>query len=290
MGGRVSPDRYMVWTEPSGKRRMPRQEGAEVPVVYYLCSDSLLEHPHFIEVPFSSTDGLFLRDVISRLAVLRGNQMPAMYSWSCKSVYRKRFVWQDLAEDDLILPAHGNDYILKGSLIMDQIPEVSLKRNNHNPVFQKNLSFSQKDRFVYSRKHEASSSSSLNSTAREMKPLSPSHPFSPHPLGDDMPTGAPDSSPRTENIGEKKDPSSQTTIDSRNNEFSQAITMEKTSQAPVLWNTGIDTLMSLIRAEVTDGFRGTEENFSRSKEKMKRTNALLQLITCRLFVEKINIF
>ncbi|KAK8944288.1 hypothetical protein KSP39_PZI008186 [Platanthera zijinensis] len=297
----LSPDRYVVWREPSGNRRMPPQEGTAVPVVYYLCNDSLLEHPNFIEVPFSSTDGLYLRDVISRLTVLRGNQMPAMYSWSCKRIYRKRFVWQDLAEDDLIMPAHGSDYILKGSLILDQIPAVSLKRSSNNPVFQKNLGLPPKDHFLYSRKHEASSFSSPVTTTREMKPLSPSRPSSPHPLGDDIPRpshqssitpiGAPDSSSHTENVGEKKTPGSQTTIDSTNNEFSQAIMKEKTSQTPVLWNTGMDTLISLIRAEVSDSFRGTEEKrFSQSKEKMKKTNALLQLITCRLFVEKINIF
>ncbi|KAK8946231.1 hypothetical protein KSP40_PGU010808 [Platanthera guangdongensis] len=323
----LSPDRYMVWREPSGNRRMPPQEGSAVPVV----------------------------------------------------IYKKRFVWQDLAEDDLILPAHGSDYILKGSLILDQIPagehqtsgdslpggrsqssrglragiprsvallgagtlqlipgahlvgglsqssfvdltqrsrwvfllepararlfnigfNVSLIRSSNNPVFQKNLGLPQKDHFLYSRKHEASSSSSPVTTTREMKPLSPSLPSFPHPLGDDIPCpshqssitpiGAPDSSSHTENVGEKKTPSSQTTIDSTNNGFSQAI-KEKTSQTPVLWNTGMDTLISLVRAEVSDSFRGTEEKrFSRSKEKMK-TNALLQLITCRLFVEKINIF
>jgi len=29
--------------------------------------------------------------------------------------YKNGFVWHDLCEDDLILPAHGNEYVLKGS-------------------------------------------------------------------------------------------------------------------------------------------------------------------------------
>jgi hypothetical protein len=33
----------------------------ESPVLYYLSRNRLLEHPHFMEVPLSSTDGLYLR-------------------------------------------------------------------------------------------------------------------------------------------------------------------------------------------------------------------------------------
>ncbi|GKA50001.1 hypothetical protein Tco_0743074, partial [Tanacetum coccineum] len=29
--------------------------------------------------------------------------------------YKNAFVWNDLCEDDLIVPAHGNEYVLKGS-------------------------------------------------------------------------------------------------------------------------------------------------------------------------------
>lgn len=34
--------------------------------------------------------------------------------------YMTRFVWHDLCEDDLILPAHGNEYVLKGSELFDE--------------------------------------------------------------------------------------------------------------------------------------------------------------------------
>ncbi|KAK9279861.1 hypothetical protein L1049_013543 [Liquidambar formosana] len=116
----VSPERAKVWTERSPKY----QQSRKVAVVYYLCRNRQLEHPHFMEVPLSSPDGLYLRDVIDRLNVLRGRGMPSMYSWSCKRSYKSGFVWHDLCEDDLILPAHGNEYVLKGSeLFEDSNPD-----------------------------------------------------------------------------------------------------------------------------------------------------------------------
>ncbi|GMJ08893.1 SOSEKI3 [Hibiscus trionum] len=113
----VSPERAKVWTEKSPKYY---QHNRKVPVVYYLCRNRQLEHPHFIEVPLSSPDGLYLRDVMERLNNLRGRGMASLYSWSCKRSYRNGFVWHDLSEDDLILPAHGNEYVLKGSELFEE--------------------------------------------------------------------------------------------------------------------------------------------------------------------------
>ncbi|KAG1337917.1 protein UPSTREAM OF FLC [Cocos nucifera] len=87
-------------------------------VVYYLSRDGHLENPHFLEVPLSSTEGLYLRDVVSRLCVLRGKGMAAMYSWSSKRRYKNGFVWFDLCEEDFIYPVHGQEYILKGSAFL----------------------------------------------------------------------------------------------------------------------------------------------------------------------------
>nr|CAD1830774.1 unnamed protein product [Ananas comosus var. bracteatus] len=89
---------------------MPKQHSQspqpkKVPVVYYLCRNRHLEHPHFMEVPLSSSsEALYLRDVIIRLNALRGKGMAAMYSWSCKRSYKNGFVWHDLSEDDLVHP------------------------------------------------------------------------------------------------------------------------------------------------------------------------------------------
>ncbi|KAI3819740.1 hypothetical protein L1987_13588 [Smallanthus sonchifolius] len=106
-----SPEHTKVWTEPNRSSNKQRR----VPVVYYLSRNGNLEHPHFIEVPLSSSDGLHLRDVIDRLNSLRGKGMAASYSWSSKRSYKIGYVWHDLAENDLIYPAHGQEYVLKGS-------------------------------------------------------------------------------------------------------------------------------------------------------------------------------
>ncbi|KAJ0809249.1 putative protein SOSEKI [Helianthus annuus] len=106
-----SPERTKVWMEPNKHRR--------VAVVYYLSRNGQLEHPHFVEVSLSCPDGLYLRDVIDRLNSLRGKGMASMYSWSSKRSYKNGFVWHDLSENDFIYPAHGNEYILKGSELFD---------------------------------------------------------------------------------------------------------------------------------------------------------------------------
>ena len=58
-----SPERTIVWTEPKASKT---SEKRSVPVVYYLSRNGQLEHPHFIEVPLSSPEGLYLRGKIQR--------------------------------------------------------------------------------------------------------------------------------------------------------------------------------------------------------------------------------
>ncbi|TXG60644.1 hypothetical protein EZV62_015217 [Acer yangbiense] len=93
----------------------------KVQVVYYLTRNGHLEHPHYMEVTNFSNQPLRLRDVIDRLTVLRGKGMPSLYSWSCKRSYKNGYVWNDLAENDIIHPAdNGGEYVLKGSeLLLD---------------------------------------------------------------------------------------------------------------------------------------------------------------------------
>ncbi|XAR66328.1 hypothetical protein NMG60_11012518 [Bertholletia excelsa] len=105
----ASPERTKIWKIGSDVR---------VPVVYYISRNGRLEHPHFIEVPLSSSQGLYLRDVMNRLNILRGEGMAKLYSWSSKRRYKNGFVWQDLTEDDLIPPTHGQEYVLKGSELL----------------------------------------------------------------------------------------------------------------------------------------------------------------------------
>uniref|UniRef100_A0A0A9DYY3 SOSEKI DIX-like domain-containing protein n=1 Tax=Arundo donax TaxID=35708 RepID=A0A0A9DYY3_ARUDO len=72
-----------------------------------------------MEMPLASPNqALYLRDVIHRLDALRGKGMAAMYSWSCKRRYKTGFVWHDVSGDDILLPAQGSEYVLKGSLLL----------------------------------------------------------------------------------------------------------------------------------------------------------------------------
>ncbi|CAL0332623.1 unnamed protein product [Lupinus luteus] len=85
--------------------------------------------------------------------------MVSLYSWSCKRSYKNGFVWHDLFEDDLILPARGSEYVLKGSELIDE-------SNSDHFIPISNIevqSLKQSPEPVSSRSHdEASSSSSLN--------------------------------------------------------------------------------------------------------------------------------
>ncbi|XP_042416155.1 protein SOSEKI 5-like isoform X1 [Zingiber officinale] len=122
----TSPERTKVWKEPKPKK---------VSVVYYLSRGGQLEHPHFMEVALSSTDGLYLRaccflDVIDRLNLLRGKGMANLYSWSSKRSYKNGFVWHDLTEDDLIHPTRGHEYVLKGSELLQPLSSPSFQEGN----------------------------------------------------------------------------------------------------------------------------------------------------------------
>ncbi|KAL0539320.1 hypothetical protein IC582_023525 [Cucumis melo] len=94
-----------------------------IPVIYYLTRHGQLQHPHLLEVPLSSSNGLFLKDVIKRLDILRGEGFSRLYSWSSKRQYKNGYVWQDLSDDDSIHPSQGREYILKGSEV--QLLEAS---------------------------------------------------------------------------------------------------------------------------------------------------------------------
>ncbi|KAJ8477221.1 hypothetical protein OPV22_020948 [Ensete ventricosum] len=120
---KTSPERRMV-----GAEARPRATAARrAAVVYYLSRNGHLEHPHFMEVPVSSSsEGLFLRDVVDRLRVLRGPAMAGLYSWSSKRSYKNGYVWHDLSEGDFIHPVHGNEYVLKGTELLHlDIPSSS---------------------------------------------------------------------------------------------------------------------------------------------------------------------
>lgn len=56
----ITPERTKVWVEPKPKNPTEKK----VPVVYYLSRNGHLEQPHFMEVPLSSPEGLYLRGIL----------------------------------------------------------------------------------------------------------------------------------------------------------------------------------------------------------------------------------
>lgn len=59
---RISPERTKVWTEPNkNNKTSAAAANRKVPVIYYLSRNGQLEHPHFMDVPLSSPEGLFLK-------------------------------------------------------------------------------------------------------------------------------------------------------------------------------------------------------------------------------------
>ncbi|KAK9010483.1 hypothetical protein V6N11_036990 [Hibiscus sabdariffa] len=46
--------------------------------------------------------------------------MPSLYSWSCKRTYKNGYVWNDLADNDVIPPSDEDEYVLKGSELVDE--------------------------------------------------------------------------------------------------------------------------------------------------------------------------
>nr|XP_028944431.1 protein UPSTREAM OF FLC isoform X3 [Malus domestica] len=175
----VSPERAKVWTEKSPRYHQNRK----VPVVYYLSRNRQLEHPHFMEVPVTSPQGLYLRDVINRLNALRGRGMATMYSWSSKRSYKGGYVWHDLSEDDLIPPAHGNEYVLKGSELFEE--SNSGKCGRFSPLAEiKIQSLKQLPEPASSRSQDdSSSSSSLNGKETKLSQEYELSPLVQHPEG-----------------------------------------------------------------------------------------------------------
>lgn len=69
----TSPERTKVWTEPNKNKPTGNSSERKVPVVYYLSRNGQLEHPHFMDVPLSSPEGLYLR----------GTSLPFLTSFLC---------------------------------------------------------------------------------------------------------------------------------------------------------------------------------------------------------------
>ncbi|OMO56012.1 hypothetical protein CCACVL1_26810, partial [Corchorus capsularis] len=124
-GRETSPDRAKVCMQPKVVKPIRK-----IQVVYYLTRNGQLEHPHYMEVTHVVNQPLRLRDVMERLTSLRGKGMPSLYSWSCKRSYKNGYVWNDLADNDIIHPSDGAEYVLKGSELVEGVS------NNRTPHIQ----------------------------------------------------------------------------------------------------------------------------------------------------------
>ncbi|KAM0945103.1 putative protein SOSEKI [Dioscorea sansibarensis] len=238
-------ERPRPWPEPPP----PKQQEKRIPVVYYLSKNHHLEHPHYIEVPISSSEGLYLKDVIHRFVLLRGKSMPSMYSWSCKRSYKNGFVWHDLSDDDLILPTNAKDYVLKGSEILDSTP------SEHN---------GDKLKFDILKQYQQDS----HAFTRTQEPLSSSSSSSPSTVN---------ASTQTDDNGERRKPNGRR----RSDEMLRLPLALSPSSSCAMTDT---TLESLIKADARkmSNFKILEEEqmFVPVKAKSKAANLLVQLISC----------
>ncbi|KAJ1298414.1 hypothetical protein BS78_01G451300 [Paspalum vaginatum] len=123
----ASPERGRPTYAPAA-RPAPARPMRKVQIIYYLCRNGQLEHPHFMELAQHPHQPLRLKDVTDRLTLLRGKGMPALFSWSCKRNYKNGYVWNDLSDNDVIYPSDGVEYVLKGSEIF---PGCSSDRFQH---------------------------------------------------------------------------------------------------------------------------------------------------------------
>lgn len=121
----MSPDQAKICLQPKQTRK--------VQVVYYLSRGGQLEHPHFMELELPYNEELYLRDIMDRLTLLRGKGMPSLFSWSCKRSYKNGYVWNDLSEDDVVCPARGVEYVLKGSELFEGCSEKYQESSGSKP-------------------------------------------------------------------------------------------------------------------------------------------------------------
>ncbi|KAG0449702.1 hypothetical protein HPP92_027134 [Vanilla planifolia] len=126
--GETSPDQARAMKD---GRRNAVAARKRLQIVYYLCRNGHLEHPHFMEISHLRNQHPRLKDVLDRLTILRGRGMPSLFSWSCKRSYKNGYVWNDLSENDVIYPAEGAEYILKGSEIIHGRDPTSSEKLQH---------------------------------------------------------------------------------------------------------------------------------------------------------------
>ncbi|XP_024017567.1 protein UPSTREAM OF FLC [Morus notabilis] len=90
---------------------------------------------------------------MERLTILRGKGMPSLYSWSCKRSYKNGYVWNDLAENDIIYPTEGAEYVLKGSELVEgcseKLQQIQINNTRQQQQHVQELNFRQRQKPKY---------------------------------------------------------------------------------------------------------------------------------------------
>ncbi|XP_039014995.1 protein UPSTREAM OF FLC-like isoform X1 [Hibiscus syriacus] len=286
----ISPERNKIWIEP---KSLTSNAQRKVFVVYYLSRNGQLEHPHFLEVPLSSSHGLYLKDVINRLNLLRGKGMATLYSWSCKRSYKTGFVWHDLADNDFVYPSNGQEYVLKGSEILDHsISTQSLEVKSSSFRLTKPLDGQNPDKdrdFPSTRRRRNQSWGSID--------LHEYRVYRAESSSESVRGLAADASTQTDDKRRRKPVVKQTEIEevqSRSQELEQKQTSELNREeiSPPPSDSSPETLESLMKADGRlrlcnggGGGGGNEDNLCWTAEgsqsgRMKASSVLMQLISC----------
>ncbi|XP_057548484.1 protein SOSEKI 5-like isoform X2 [Amaranthus tricolor] len=259
------------------------QKRVSVPVVYYLSRNGQLEHPHFIEVPLSSSQGLFLRDVINRLNLLRGKSMPSHYSWSSKRSYKNGYVWHDLEENDFIHPVHGGEYILKGSEIL--VETVSNSSDTlSSPSAGNNIPVTVESEFPVTRNRRRNQS--CGSIEYKVYKTESTHEFS-EKAAADASTQTDDKRRRIEAVMIKEEPEEEEgriekVHHEQVQEFSTELSRYEISPPPS--DSSPETLESLMKATISSSSSSSQSNNqtvgSCPSGRMKASSVLMSLISC----------
>ncbi|CAO2824919.1 unnamed protein product [Amaranthus hypochondriacus] len=255
------------------------QKSVSVPVVYYLSRNGQLEQPHFIEVPLSSSQGLFLRDVIDRLNLLRGKSMPSHYSWSSKRSYKNGYVWHDLEENDLIHPVHGGEYILKGSEIL--VETVSNSSDTlSSPSTGNNVPATVESEFPVRRNRRRNQSS--GSIEYKVYKTESTHEFS-EKAAADASTQTDDKRRRRKAVIKEEPEEEEGKIEKVHHEQVQEISTElsRYEVSPPPSDSSPETLESLMKATTSSSTQSNNQTVgSYPSGRMKASSVLMSLISC----------
>ncbi|OMO91316.1 hypothetical protein COLO4_18448 [Corchorus olitorius] len=218
--------------------------------------------------------------------------MASLYSWSSKRSYKNGFVWHDLTENDFIYPSHGQEYVLKGSEILDHsINAQSLELTSSSFRLTKPLESEKSENdndlpLIRRRRNQSWSSIDLNEY-KVYKAESSSE--STRRLAADASTQTDDKRRRRKPVKEAEIEELQSESQSQELEQTQTTELSREDISPPPSDSSPETLESLMKADgrlrLSNGGDGNENNSNRGVEscssgRMKASTVLMQLISC----------